>query len=243
MMRLGEEAAPVSASVAEAYRSNGTLWQRLKAANADVWDEYLENDFIWNLAEGKLSEASYRHYIVQDYLYCINYSRAYALAAYKADTIADMRKSLDTLLAVLDSELVLHRSLLESWGISMADLDSTPESNANVAYTRYILDCGAAGDVLDLHTALSPCVIGYAEVGRLLIDHERTVLEGNPFREWIEQYAGDEYQEVAQAAEAHLEEVAVGRLSEERFAQLAKIFAQTVQLDIKFWEMGFRIEN
>ena len=243
MMRLGDAPAPVPARVAEAYRSNGTLWDRLKAANAEIWDDYLANDFIWNLAEGKLSDASYRHYIVQDYLYCINYSRAYALAAYKADTIADMRKSLDTMLAVLDSELDLHRGLLDSWGISVADLDSIPESNANVAYTRYILDCGTAGDVLDLHAALSPCVVGYAEVGRLLIDHDRTVLEGNPFREWIEQYAGDEYQDVARAAEAHLDEVAAGRLSEERFDRLTKIFEQTVRLDIKFWEMGFRIEN
>ncbi len=242
-MRLGDAAAPVSPRVAKAYRSNGTLWQRLKTACPDLWDGYLGTDFIWSLAEGTLSDDAFRHHITQDYLYRIHYARAYALAAYKADTVANMRKFLDRMLAVLDTEFTLHRSLLESWGISMVELDTVPESSAIVAYTRSILDCGAAGDLLDLHTALSPYVIGRAEVGRLLIDHERTVLEGNPFRGWIEQYAGDNYQEVAHAAETHLDEVAAGRLSEERFAQLASIFAQAVRLDNKFWETGFRAEN
>ena len=242
MMRLREGAFAVPAVVSAAYQSDGTLWRRLKTACADIWSDYLEADFIWSLAEGNLSDESFRNYIVQDYLYCINYARAYALAAYKADSVDDMRKSLGMMLAVLDEELVQRSGLLESWGIETADVNALPESNANVAYTRFILDCGTTGDVLDLHTALSLRVIGYAEIGRLLIDYEQTVLEGNPFREWIEHYAGGEYQNVARAAEAHLDEIATDRLSEGRFAGLTRIFRQTLRLDIAFWAMAFQRE-
>jgi thiaminase/transcriptional activator TenA len=238
-MRLSSAPLTVRPQMVEAYRLNGSLWERLKAACAEEWERYLENDFIWHLAEGSLSPEAYRHFIEQDYIYCINYARAYALAAYKAQSADDMQKSLATMSAVLDKELDLHRDCFREWGLTLEDVDRIPESNANVAYTRYILDCGMAGDVLDLHTALSPCVIGYAEVGTLLRDHERTTLDGNPFRDWIEWYSGDEYQSVAQAAEEHLDEVARDRLTEERFVELAEIFKKTVRLDIKFWEMSF----
>ncbi len=40
--------------------------------------------------------------------------------------------------------------------------------------TRFVLDRGMAGDLLDLHVALAPCVLGYAEIGTAL-EHQATV--------------------------------------------------------------------
>ena len=56
-----------------------------------------------------------------------------------------------------------------------------------------------AGDLLDLHVALAPCIVGYAEIAAELIADPATRLEGNPYRDWIEMYAGEEYREVAAA--------------------------------------------
>ena len=36
----------------------------------------------------------------------------------------------------------------------------------NIAYSRYVLESGFTGDFLDIITALVPCVIGYAEIGK-----------------------------------------------------------------------------
>ena len=74
-MRISGRPIKIRPEVAAAYRSNGTLWERLKAACPVEWDRYLQNDFIWHLADGSLSREAYRHFIVQDYFYLIHHAR------------------------------------------------------------------------------------------------------------------------------------------------------------------------
>ena len=49
-----------------------------------------------------------------------------------------------------------------------SELENEPEASQTVAYTRFVLEEGLRGDILDLKVALSPCVIGYGEIGRKL---------------------------------------------------------------------------
>lgn len=76
------------------------------------------------------------------------------------------------------------------------ELLATSESMANVAYTRYVLDIGATGNLLDLVLALAPCLIGYGHIGRRLFNDPKTVRDGNVYWRWISKYASDDYQKV-----------------------------------------------
>ena len=232
--------AGTSVEVTAAWQSPGSLWARLKAACAEDWRRYLANDFIWHIADGTLPPSAYRHFIEQDYLYCLNFCRAYALAAAKSRSAGELRRSLSRAVAIFDGELELHRRLLADRGLSLDEIETLPESSANIAYTRYLLDIGASGDLLDLHVALSICVVGYAEVGALLLGHERTRVEGNPYRSWIEQYADPDFQALADSVRDHLDQIAEGRMTLPRFAELVRIFRQTLRLDIGFWDMAYR---
>jgi thiaminase/transcriptional activator TenA len=71
-----------------------------------------------------------------------------------------MRAAQAGLSAILDVEMDLHVRLSGRWGLSVPDLEAAPEHAATIAYTRFVLDCGASGDLLDLHVALAPCVVG-----------------------------------------------------------------------------------
>jgi thiaminase/transcriptional activator TenA len=99
-----------------------------------------------------------------------------------------------------------------------------------------VLDAGAAGDLLELHVALAPCVIGYAKIGRRLASAGLTA--GHPYREWIAEYAGDDYQSVAAAARRQLDDLAIRAMTEHRFGELAMLFAQACRLEADFWQMG-----
>ena len=149
--------------------------------------------FVRQLGDGTLPEAAFRTYLVQDYLFLIQFARAYALATYKSRTLADMKAAQAGLASILD-EMELHVRLCGRWGLSPAEIEAAPEHQATVAYTRFVLDCGAAGDLLDLHVALAPCVIGYAEIGRKLAPNGADALGAHPYREWIGEYAGEGYQ-------------------------------------------------
>jgi thiaminase/transcriptional activator TenA len=213
------------------------IFDRLKAAAADDWASYVNHDFVRQLGIGTLPEQAFRTYLVQDYLFLIQFARAYALATYKSRTLADMRAAQAGVAAIL-AEMDLHVRLCGRWGLSPADVEAAPERQATVAYTRFVLDCGAAGDLLDLHVALAPCVIGYAEIGRRLAPDGAEALGDHPYREWIGEYAGEAYQDVAAKARRHLDDLAARAMTERRFAELANLFGTASRLEADFWAMG-----
>jgi thiaminase/transcriptional activator TenA len=112
-----------------------------------------------------------------------------------------------------------------------------------MAYTRYVLEKGLSGDLLDLHVALAPCIVGYGEIGARLAADPATVTDGNPYRSWIDMYAGDEYQEVAQGEIAYLDRLADARGGAARFDSLARTFRQATRLEADFWEMGLQLND
>src|SRR6185436_12478355 len=201
------------------------IFSRLKTAAADDWASYVDHDFVRQLGDGTLPEAAFRMYLVQDYLFLIQFARAYALATYKTRALADMRVAQAGLSAILD-EMDLHVRLCGRWGLSPAEVEAAPEHQATVAYTRFVLDWGAAGDLLDLHVALAPCVIGYAEIGRNLAPNGVEALCYHPYRDWIGEYAGARYQDVAASARRHLEDLAARSMTERRFGELAALFGK-----------------
>lgn len=221
----------------------GSLFARLKTGCADDWRAYTRHAFVRQLGDGSLPQDCFRHYLVQDYIFLKHFARAYALAVYKSESIEDMRQAAATLDALLSAEMSLHVRLCGEWGLSEADMLATPEHPANMAYTRFVLERGLAGDLLDLLVALAPCVAGYAEIGLWLKADPATRLDGNPYVDWIETYSGTDYVEVARAAIDQLDRVAAGRIGDDaagsgRWPSLQETFSAATRLEIGFWDMG-----
>src|SRR4249920_3245844 len=127
-----------------------SFFERLKSEASAEWRAYTEHRFTAGLADGTLPEAAFRHYLVQDYLFLIEFARAYALAVYKSPRLADMREAAAGLSAILDVEMNLHVKLCADWGLSPTDLERAPPAAEMLAYTRYVLDAGMRGDLLAL---------------------------------------------------------------------------------------------
>ena len=214
------------------------LFSRLVAASSEAWSAYTKHDFVLLLAQGELPEACFRRYLIQDYLFLIHFARAWGLAIYKSDTLGEMRRAQRLVAATLDVEIGLHVEYCRGWGLSEAAMIAEPEAMETIAYTRFVLDRGLAGDRLDLETALAPCIIGYAVIAAERMADPATRLDGNRYRDWLEMYAGSEYQDLAREAEAALDEQFARRGGEGRFPSLAASFATATRLEADFWQMG-----
>ncbi|WP_019277358.1 thiaminase II [Vibrio coralliilyticus] len=214
-------------------------YQDLIGACQSDWQEYTQHNFVQQLAKGTLEQHSFLHYLKQDFLFLKQYARAYALAIYKARTLEDMRRALPSVHALLDSEIGHHVTYCGQWGLTESDLENEPEDFGTVAYTRYVLDAGMTGDLVDLYAALAPCSIGYAVIGKALIESNDTVREGNPYASWIELYGGEEFQSgVAQGAEHFnqlLEEI---DLHSQRGQNLIEVFRTATRMEVAFWQQG-----
>jgi thiaminase/transcriptional activator TenA len=216
----------------------GELFGRLVGAACGGWRAYTRHEFVLRLACGDLPEAAFRRYLVQDYLFLLHFARAWGLAVYKSDTLSEMRRAQSLVAATLDVEIGLHIDYCRRWSLSEAAMAAEPEALETVAYTRFVLDRGLAGDRLDLEVALAPCVIGYAEIARERIADPATKRDGNPYRDWLDMYAGAEYQNLADEAAIALDEQFARRGGEGRVPALASSFATATRLEADFWRMG-----
>lgn len=214
------------------------LFAELRADAAMEWEAYTRHDFVQGMADGTLPEAAFRHYLVQDYLFLIHFARAYSLAVYKSDNLPDMRAAAAIVSGILDTEMSLHIEYSAKWGITEEEMAAVPEDPACMAYTRYVLERGMAGDVLDLYVALSPCVVGYAEIGSRLASDPNTKMQDNPYASWIEMYSGEEYIDVAVGAAGQLDRLGQARGSDARMDDLKKTFRAATILERDFWQMG-----
>lgn len=218
------------------------LFQRLKADAAPQWSSYVDHSFVRQLGEGSLPLDCFKHYLVQDYLFLIQFARAYALGIYKGPTMDDMRRSLAGVKAILDVELDLHLELCASWGLSRQDIEAAPEDSPTMAYTRFVLDAGMAGDLLDLQAALAPCVMGYAEIGAALV-RDVPDLDKTPYRRWIEEYASEPYQDLALDFARWMDRTAETYLTEARYPRVLSLFERASRLEADFWQMGLSAGN
>ena len=214
------------------------LFGRLRRDAGAEWDVYVGHAFVRQLGAGTLRTAAFQHFLRQDYLFLIHFARAYALAAVKSETLADLRGAAAAVTAIVDVEMPLHVAYCRDWGITEADMEAAPEAMETVAYTRFVLDCGLAGDRLDLEVALAPCVVGYAEaVARLLAD-PGTRRAGNPYDAWMAAYSGADYHAAVAAAIARLDRIGGARGAEARYPALLRTFVAATRLEAAFWDMG-----
>ena len=215
-------------------------FEDLKKSCQNEWQAYIEHGFVEQLGNATLAPEAFQHYLKQDYLFLIQFARAFALAAYKSPTLSDLRQAKEGLQAIVDVELDLHVSYCKEWGISEQELADLPEARATLAYTRYVLDTGNRGDLLDLHVALSPCMVGYGEIANWLKSRAETIRgENNPYDAWIAMYESDEFQEAMRAEISWLNE-RLADVSPARFKELTRIFSDATRLEIDFWEMGLK---
>ena len=203
------------------------------------WNAYTHHAFVEGLKDGTLPRTAFLHYLVQDYVFLVHFSRAWALGVVKADTLEEIKICAAIVDGLVNHEMQLHVQTCAAVGIDEATLFDAVEAQNNLAYTRYVLDAGFSGDFLDLMSALLPCVMGYGEIGARL----KTEATSDTYHEWIDTYAGEEYQDVCRDVGAMMDAALLRRIGADyqnspRWSALSKKFAMATTLEVGFWDMG-----
>ncbi|MGY9060008.1 MAG: thiaminase II/PqqC family protein, partial [Candidatus Puniceispirillales bacterium] len=119
------------------------------------------------------------------------------------------------------------------------------EENENIAYTRYVLEAGYSGDLLDLLAALIPCVLGYGEIG---VNNRNIKPEEHMYQKWLETYSSKEYQQICNEVATMFDNAVSLRLGKNynnnyKWNGMKKIFRKAVLLEIDFWNMAMRLDD
>ena len=203
--------------------------------NCPSWDDYIQHDFVKQLAAGTLAADSFRHYLVQDYLYLIHYTRVMALSVYKSDTLAQMRVGQAGINAMLDMEIGMYLDFCRQWDIPLSQVEGAAESAATIAYSRYILDAAMSGSLAELYAAIAPCLMGYGEIGKHI--KEQGFIAGNPYQPWIDVFSSNEFQAITAQNEAQIDAL-LAEASPAQADKFQQLFDTAARMEVNFWQQA-----
>ena len=203
--------------------------------NCPTWDDYIQHDFVKQLTAGTLAPDSFRHYLVQDYLYLIHYTRVMALSVYKSDTLAQMRVGQAGINAMLDMEIAMYLDFCRQWNIPLEQVENTPESAVTIAYSRYILDAAMSGSLAELYAAIAPCLMGYGEIGKRIKDEG--FIADNPYQPWIDVFSSDEFLSITAQNEAQINTLLVDA-SPAQADKFQRLFNTAARMEVNFWQQA-----
>ncbi|MBE0593643.1 MAG: thiaminase II, partial [Gemmatimonadales bacterium] len=194
----------------------------------------LDHPFVKGLGDGTLDVERFKRWVLQDYLYLKEFARIFAWAVAKADRLDSMGWYATVLNLTLNTEMGLHRSYAERFGITAEELEATGMWPTTRAYTDFLVRTSADGDMADLLAALLPCAWGYVHIGQELA--KAFPPTDQRYVDWIAQYASPEFAEAAEWLKHELDRVAASATPEKR-QRLTELFLLSSRYEWEFWEM------
>lgn len=214
----------------------GAFSEAAWAANAAAYETVRAMPFNTELSAGTLDAAKFKHYIVQDAHYLIGFGRALSLAAAKApdpDGIVQFSRAAQDAIVV---ERALHGGFFRDYGIGPETFAATPLTPACDHYVSWLLATAYAEPFEVLCAGLLPCFWIYKRVGDDIFGRAAS---DNPYRAWIDTYAGAEFG-VAVAAMIAATDAAAHEAAPALRGRMHRAFTHATRLEWQFWDSAYR---
>lgn len=214
----------------------GSFSEAAWGASAAAYEAIRTMPFNADLAAGTLTTDRFRHYIVQDAHYLIGFGRALSLAAAKApdpDGIVRFSRAAQDAIVV---ERALHGGFLRDYGIGPEAFAATPPTPVCDHYVSYLMATAYAEPFEVICAAVLPCFWIYKAVGDDIFSRARP---DNPYRAWIDTYAGVEFATAVSAMIGATDAAARGA-SPRLLAGMHRAFAHATRLEWLFWDSAYR---
>ncbi len=213
--------------------ANTSSWTRQAwDAALPIYDQILDHPFIKELAAGTLAPDKFDRYLAQDELYVGNYGRQmFELAELIPDPVQhDMFYAFAK--EGIEGEKAMHALLIDRFGI---DTQVQP-SQVTAAYNAHTEAAIRSGSKEIGLAAMLPCMWVYNEVGLHIL--RTAAVEGNPYREWIQEYGNEAFTAgVAQVLE--LADSYAAAAPEDIRERMTSAYIEATRFEYLFWDYGY----
>ena len=214
------------------YNNKKNFFYKLKSSCKKEWSEYTNHKFLTDVVSNKLSDSNFRKYLIQDYIFLQQFLKILALSVYKSNSFEEISRSVNFIKGI-DHEIKLHVNYYKKWKIPLKSLNDIKVERANSAYTDHVLSIGKNGNNLDIFSCLSPCIIGYGEIGFNLSKIRNS--KKSKYSSWIKMYSSKEYQQIAKDNIDYLD-ILFKNNKDKNITRLRKNFKRSTILERNFWE-------
>jgi thiaminase/transcriptional activator TenA len=200
-----------------------------------VYEKIQSHPFNQELKEGTLPVEKFKFYIYQDSLYLADFAKALALTGTRANGSQELLDFLQFAQNAILVERALHISYFKEYDI---DFDGGKAPGC-FAYTNYLLATCAYGSYEVAVAALLPCFWIYKRVGDYIYANQKSP---NPYQNWIDAYAGEDFAKSVEKAIAICDTLAENA-SESTKARMKEAYLMASKLEYVFWDSAYRLEE
>ncbi len=218
-----------------------TISERLIAESGDIWAGYHTHPFVTGMADGTLPKEKFQYYMIQDYLYLIDYAKVFALGVAKAQDMQSMEYFAAYVHQILHGEMEIHRAYMKRLGITEEEAEKASRALANHSYTAYMLKVAYEEGPAEIAAAILSCAVSYEVIAKQMLDSHPKCAEHPFYGEWVRGYADPEYAKANEALKALTDRLAAS-YSEPQLRHLSEIFRNCSRYEGLFWDMGWRME-
>ncbi len=223
------------------FSNPGSFSTYLRESNDLLWQQHLTHPFILALYDGSLSSANFEFYVRQDIRYLSEFIKIYAFAIIKTDDPEEIEFFAKGIQSILQVEQALNIKYGKDFGLSLEELTGTPLSSVNYAYTRHLLHIATTGTLSEILAAILPCIWIYEDIAQSFID-TKELTKNHPYFDWLVTYSFSDTASVLKWLCNRLDQK-VNSLSPNEKKNLEEIFKKSMQYELHFWEMSWRMED
>lgn len=205
----------------------------------NIWDSYYDHPFVKGIGEGNLDHDKFKFYLIQDYIYLLDYAKLFALGVIKSKNESDMKKFANLTDGILNSEMGIHRVYMKKFNLTPEFIATQKPTLDNLSYTSYMLSVSQCGDIKEIAVAALSCMWSYQMIGEKL--KELYGVENEFYGPWIEAYSSDRYADLTKW-NIELVEKYTKNISQEEKEHLKNIFINCSIYEYKFWDMSYKGE-
>ena len=201
----------------------------------DLWKEAAQKPFVTEMAKGSLQEGLFRCYMLQDYLYLLDYIDILnCTLEFTADP--GLQAFLRGIIGATENETKhVHIPNMKKIGITDDEIDQCVKAPVIAEYVDYMKRQLQEYGMIAGLTALLQCSWVYAYIGQSVTARYADEVAVSPYRSWFGAYTSDEYLKSNREWIEWLDGETKG-IGEEETENLCKIFETCAGYENRFWD-------
>ena len=201
-----------------------------------LWEEAAKKPFVLEMAEGSLSPERFRNYMLQDYLYLLDYIDILQRMLQRTKE-QEMRAFLENVIEETRKETYrVHVPGMRKIGISDEEISAGKKVRAIADYIDYMSRLPEEEGQLAGLTALLQCSWVYAYIGQTMMEKYSAEIMKSPYKNWFDAYTCLEYVESNQKWIDLVDRRAQG-ISQEETEKFCRIFEHCAACENHFWDV------
>lgn len=205
-------------------------WQE----NYPFYQKILALPFNQELLSGRLDEAVFRDFIVQDYHFLQNYKKVHAILLARAPDEAASRFMVD-MIRQIDAEIAsLHAVYIMKYNVTDRELTDPTAFPSTEFYNDFLVK-SATLDTFEVGlSATLPCHWVYYQAGMDMKQAEK--VQGNKYQAWIDQYGTVTWEKSGTKKAIDFAETYMKATTDDNRLRMKIAFVTAMKLEYMFWD-------